>query len=106
VAPDKALGPAARARIYRHGAAQGPVAEALRHRMRDPILTVSITTRIATTLGITFLMVQQPGLVTAVVVIVLAAGIGGFAGLLLGRRGSSPDAIGRDAARSRGTESL
>lgn len=73
--------------------ASGPLPEELRHDLRSPLLTVSLLTRIAITVGIVFLMVQKPALLTSLVTIVLAAGIGAAAGLVSGRRGSSASAI-------------
>ena len=73
--------------------ASGPLPEELRHDLRSPLLTVSLLTRIAITVGIVFLMVQKPALLTSLVTIVLAAGIGAAAGLFSGRRGSSASAI-------------
>jgi hypothetical protein len=42
--------------------APGLLPEELRHDLRSPLLTVSIMTRIAITVGIVFLMVQKPAL--------------------------------------------
>jgi hypothetical protein len=66
--------------------ASGPLADELRHGLRSARLTISITTRIAITVGIVFLMVQKPSLLTSVLTIVVAAGIGVAAGLLTGTR--------------------
>ena len=73
--------------------AAGPLPEELQHDLRSPLFTVSLLTRIAITVGIVFLMVQKPALLTSLVTIVLAAGIGAAAGLVSGRRGSSASAI-------------
>ena len=73
--------------------ASGPLPEELRHDLRSPLLTVSLLTRIAITVGIVFLMVQKPALPTSLVTIILAAGIGVAAGLVSGTRAPSASAI-------------
>jgi hypothetical protein len=78
--------------------ASGPLPEELRRGLRSPLLTVSIMTRIAITVGIVFLMLQKPALLSSILTIVLAAGIGAAAGLASGARGPSGSAIGRAAA--------
>jgi hypothetical protein len=80
--------------------ASGPLPEELRHDLRSPLLTVSIMTRIAITVGIVFLMVQKPALLTSLVTIILAAGIGATAGLVSGTR--PPSAIGTAAPSADG----
>jgi hypothetical protein len=74
--------------------ASGPLPEALRRGLRSPLLTVSIMTRIAITIGIVFLMVQKPALRTSILTIVLAAAVGVAAGLVSGTREPSASAIG------------
>ena len=64
----------------------GPLPEDLRRDLRSPLLTVSFLTRIAITIGILFLMVQKPALLTSVLTVVLAAVIGAAVGLISGRR--------------------
>jgi hypothetical protein len=74
--------------------ASGPLSEELRHRLRSTVLTVSIMTRIAITIGIVFLMVQKPTLLICLLTITLAVGIGVAAGLLSGTRAPAASAIG------------
>lgn len=73
--------------------ASGPLPQELRRGLQSPLLTVSIMTRIAITVGIVFLMVQKPTLLTSLLTIVLAAGIGATAGLVSGIREASASAI-------------
>src|SRR5262245_13233749 len=77
--------------------ASGPLPEELRHDLRSPLLTVSLLTRIAITVGIVFLMVQKSALLTSLVTIVLAAGIGAASGLISGTRAPSASATGTAA---------
>jgi hypothetical protein len=77
--------------------ASGPLPEELRRGLRSRLLTVSIMTRIAITVGIVFLMVQKPALLTSILTIGLAAAIGAAAGLASGARGPSGSAIGSAA---------
>jgi len=77
--------------------ASGPLPEELQHDLRNPLLTISLLTRIAITVGIVFLMVQKPALLTSLATIVLAAGIGAAAGLICGTRAPSASAIGTAA---------
>jgi len=60
--------------------ADGALSEELRHTIRGRLLAISITTRIAVTLGIVFLMVRKPDLLPSVAVIGSAAAIGLAAG--------------------------
>jgi hypothetical protein len=62
------------------GRSQGWLSEELRSALRDPVLLISLRTRLAIVLGIVFLMSVKPSLVTSLVVIVVAAGIGSVAG--------------------------
>lgn len=62
----------------------GPLPEDLRRGIRSPLLAISITTRIAITLGIVLLMVRKPEPLPSVVVICLATAIGVAAGLAFG----------------------
>src|SRR5215510_6148661 len=73
--------------------AAGPLPEELQHDLRSPLFTVSLLTRIAITVGVVFLMVQKPALLTSLVTIVLAAGIGAASGLISGTRAPSASAI-------------
>jgi hypothetical protein len=77
--------------------ASGPLPEELRRALRSPLLTISIMTRIAITVGIVFLMVQKPALLISILTIVLAAGIGVAAGLVSGTREPSAGGIGAAA---------
>lgn len=77
--------------------ASGPLPEELRRGLRSPLLTVSIMTRIAITVGIVFLMVEKPALLASLLTIFLAAGIGVAAGLVAGTRAPSASAIGSAA---------
>jgi len=61
---------------------------------------VSFMTRIAITIGIVFLMMQKPALLTSVLTIILAAAVGAAVGLISGRRAPSATAIGSAAASS------
>jgi len=56
-------------------------------------------TRIAITIGIVFLIVQKPTLLTSVLTIALAAAAGAAAGLVSGRRAPSASAVGSAAAQ-------
>jgi hypothetical protein len=67
-------------------AAPGPLSEEVRRGLRTPALTTSITLRIAVTVGIVFLMVLKPDLLTSLFVIGLAAAIGIGSGLAFGAR--------------------
>lgn len=66
--------------------AAGPLREEQRRGLRSPALTVSITTRIAITLGIVFLMVLKPALLASLLVMGVCAAIGVGAGLAFGAR--------------------
>lgn len=74
--------------------AAGPLPEELRRGLQSPLLTASIMTRIAITVGIVFLMVQKPSLLTSILTIVLAAVIGVATGLAAGTREPSASAVG------------
>jgi len=67
--------------------ASGPLPEDLRRDLRSPLLTVSFLTRVAITIGIVFLMVQKPALLSSVLTVVLAAAAGAAVGLVTGRGG-------------------
>jgi hypothetical protein len=58
----------------------GPLPEELRRRIASPLLTISLTTRIAITLSIVYLMVRKPEPLPSVVVVCVAAAIGVIAG--------------------------
>jgi hypothetical protein len=73
--------------------AAGPLSQELRRGLRSPLLTVSIMTRIAITVGIVFLMVRKPALLASLLTIVLAAAVGVAAGLVFGIRKPSASAI-------------
>jgi len=77
----------------------GPLPWELRRDLRSPLLVVSFMTRIAITIGIVFLMVQKPALLTSVLTIILAAAVGAAVGLISGRRTPSATAIGSAAAQ-------
>lgn len=66
--------------------AAGALPDDLRRGIRSRALAVSITTRIAITVGIVFLMIWKPELVTSILVICTAAAIGIATGLALGVR--------------------
>ena len=66
--------------------AQGPLSDELRHRLRDPLLLISLRVRMAIVLGVAFLMTVKPTFVAAVAVVVLAAALGLLAGQLPPRR--------------------
>jgi hypothetical protein len=77
--------------------ASGPLSQELRRGLRSPLLTVSLMTRIAITIGIVFLMVQKPTLLTCLLTITLAATVGVAAGLVSGTRAPSATEIGSAA---------
>jgi hypothetical protein len=77
--------------------AAGPLSQELRRSLRSPLLTVSLMTRIAITIGIVFLMVQKPTLLTCLLTITLAATVGVAAGLVSGTRAPSATEIGSAA---------
>ena len=62
----------------------GPLSSELQRAIRSPLLTISITTRIAITLGIVLLMVRKPEPLASIVVVCLATAIGVAAGLAFG----------------------
>jgi hypothetical protein len=57
------------------GRESGPLSAPLRERIEDPLLVVSWATRAGIALGVIFLMTVKPGLVGALVTIVVAAGL-------------------------------
>ncbi len=74
--------------------ATGSVTPELRRSVRNPILMVSIATRIGITIGVVFLMVLKPALLTALLTIALGAGVGALAGMAIGRASSTQRASG------------
>ena len=74
--------------------APGPLSEELRRGLRSQLLTVSIMTRIAITVGIVLLMVRKPALLPSILTIILAVGTGVAAGLVCGTRQPSPSPAG------------
>jgi hypothetical protein len=78
--------------------AAGPLPEELRRGLQTPLLTVSIMTRIAITVGIVFLMVRKPALLASLLTIVLAIVVGVAAGFVFGIRKPSAGGIGSAAA--------
>jgi hypothetical protein len=64
----------------------GALPEDLQRDSGSRVLAISMTTRVAITIGIVFLMVRKPDMVPSVMVIGLAAAIGVGAGLALGVR--------------------
>jgi hypothetical protein len=64
--------------------AVGPLSDELRRGIGSRLLTISITTRIAITLGVVFLMVRKPEALPSAIVVCAAAAIGVAAGLALG----------------------
>jgi hypothetical protein len=77
--------------------AVGTISEELRRALRTPILVVSIMTRIATTGGIVYLMVEKPALPSSILAVLLAAAIGTAAGFFVGRRVPRSTAVRRVA---------
>jgi hypothetical protein len=67
--------------------AAGTLPEKLRSGIRAPVLTVSLTMRIAITIGIAFLMVRKPERPEAFAIVVSAAIFGALMGWALGVRG-------------------
>jgi hypothetical protein len=63
--------------------ASGPLPEEVRRGLRSPALSISISLRISTTVGIVFLMVEKPDLLESLIAIAVAAGIGVAAGLAI-----------------------
>jgi hypothetical protein len=57
--------------------------EEVRSGLRSPALSISISVRISTTVGIVFLMVEKPDLLESLIAIAIAAGIGVAAGLAI-----------------------
>jgi hypothetical protein len=66
--------------------AMGPLGDELRRKIGSRVLTISITTRIALTVGIAFLMVRKPDPLPSVIVVCVAAAVGVAAGSVLGMR--------------------
>jgi len=62
------------------GRSSGSLSDEVKAALRDPILLVSIRTRLGIVLGIVLLMTLKPSLVASLVIIVLAAAIGLLAG--------------------------
>jgi hypothetical protein len=58
------------------GTQRGSVSPNLNQLVHDPILTISIHTRVAITLGIVFLMTVKPGLVGSLLTMVVATVLG------------------------------
>jgi hypothetical protein len=63
--------------------ASGPLPEDVRRALRSPALSISISMRISTTVGIVFLMVEKPDLLESLIAISIAACIGVAAGLAI-----------------------
>jgi hypothetical protein len=68
------------------GRSSGPLSDELKATLRDPILVVSIWTRLGIVLGIALLMTQKPSLVASLVIVILAGGFGLLAGQISSRR--------------------
>ncbi len=86
-----AIGPA----LFREN---GNLSPSLRQLLRDPLLWVSIQTRVALGLGIIFLMVVKPGLAGALLAIAAAAVLGLAASLPAWGREQSNEAAARPGA--------
>lgn len=69
----------------------GALSPAFRQRLDDPLLWISIQTRIAIALGIVFLMTTKPGLVGSLLAIGVAAILGVALGWPLGGRGRAKE---------------
>jgi len=69
-----------------------PLTDDLRAALRDPVLLISIRTRLAIVLGIVLLMTLKPSLVASLVIVVLAGATGLLAGQL-SNRGRSARAL-------------
>jgi hypothetical protein len=63
--------------------ASGRLPEEVRRALRSPALSISISMRISTTVGIVFLMVEKPDLMESLIAISIAASIGVAAGLAI-----------------------
>ena len=57
-------------------AERGPLSPALRQLLHDPLLAISLDTRVAIALGIVFLMTVKPDLSVSLLVIIIAAMLG------------------------------
>lgn len=68
------------------GAERGPVSPALRKLLHDPLLPISIQTRVAIALGIVFLMTVKPALIGALLTIGVAMVLGLASALPILRR--------------------
>lgn len=66
-------------------APEGPPPAALVAQMRDPFTGVALNAYLAVLFGIVFLMTFKPSLVWSIIVILIAAALGGLAGLPLMR---------------------
>ena len=64
-------------------AARGPLSQETRAHVLSSGLVISLTMRVALTVGITFLMVVKPGLPASTLALVLSAVIGAAAGVSL-----------------------
>jgi hypothetical protein len=62
------------------GRSSGPLSDEMKAALRDPILLISIRTRLGIVLGIALLMTLKPSLVVSLVIVVLAGAIGLLAG--------------------------
>jgi hypothetical protein len=74
------------------GRSSGPLSDELRAALRDPVLVISIGTRLGIVLGIVLLMTLKPSLATSILIVALAGAIGWLASpfLITARRGSQP----------------
>jgi hypothetical protein len=77
------------------GRSSGPLSDEMKAALRDPILLISIRTRLGIVLGIVLLMTLKPSLVESLVIIVLAAAIGLLAGQI-SNSGRSARALDRE----------
>ena len=69
-------------------------------RFRDPFLHISLSVRVALVLGISYLMIATPDLLTSVLVIAISASFGLGWALLAGKASPSPSTLTRDSRSS------
>lgn len=72
------MGRRVRAIAMELGAVVGPIPEGVRQRLRDPVLRMSASVRVAIGLGIVFNMAVKPGAGGAFAVMGVAVGVGGL----------------------------
>jgi hypothetical protein len=90
------IGPA----VGRAAPGGGPLPDALRVMVRDPVMLISLGTRIGILLGILYLMTVKPSPLASLLVVGLAAVVGAVAAFVnSGTAGAAPAALPRSASR-------